>query len=90
MLPRGVAETPAQVIRFLVIGIGNTVMGLAVIYLCIFLVGTPEIIGNLIGYLAGLLLGFCFNRNWTFASNSGYLAGFGRYLRAFALATQLI
>jgi len=81
-------EALKESIRFAVVGVGNTALGLAVIYVGIRL-GYPDFLANIAGYIAGLLVGFSYNRNWTFRSEIGIVAGMTRYLLAFVVAYSL-
>jgi putative flippase GtrA len=55
-----------QTVRFSVVGLLNTIIGLAAIYSVLFFFSTGPIIANLIGYSIGLIISFVLNRNWTF------------------------
>jgi putative flippase GtrA len=72
--------------RFGLVGILNTAVGLAAIYVNIFIFEMNEIAGNLLGYIVGLLFGFAFHRNWTFRATTRVTTGFLKYLLAFAMA----
>lgn len=52
--------------RFAVVGVANTVVGLAFIYIARAL-GLGEVSANATGYAIGLVLSFGLNRHWTFA-----------------------
>jgi putative flippase GtrA len=69
--------------RFLIVGIGNTVLGLAVIFaarqLC------TEVVANLIGYLFVVPVSFLTHRNVSFRDKGGCAATFARYIPAIAL-----
>jgi putative flippase GtrA len=78
----------AQAIRFGLVGVCNTVFGLAVIYLCKAL-GVADLPANVAGYACGLILSFQLHRSWTFADSGkgrAWLAiGFvGAFLIAYA------
>lgn len=75
-----------QVARFLVTGIANTAVGLAVIVFCAEVLGFSAYLANAMGYAAGLALGFALNRNWTFGDRQGLRRTAPRYLAAFAVS----
>ena len=53
-------------IRFCAVGLLNTTVGLAVIFLLMRVGGMNYIAANLVGYIVGFLISFVLNRNWTF------------------------
>lgn len=54
--------------KFSIVGILNTFVGLGVIFLCMKLLKLPYLPSNFIGYAAGLLNSFIWNKLWTFQS----------------------
>lgn len=58
---------PGRPIRFALVGVANTVLGLLVIYAAKGLGGLPDLPANLIGYIAGLTVSYLLNARWTFA-----------------------
>ena len=75
-----------QPLRFILVGIANTLLGLSVIFAAKGLAGLDDFASNLLGYGFGLLLSFFFNRKWTFRHNGGIYPTAGRFLLAFLLA----
>lgn len=67
-------------IRYLVVGAGNTVSGLLVIYACKWLFGLGDIVANVIGYGVGLGLSFVLNKRWTFGSRGAAAPALLRFL----------
>ena len=65
-------------LRFLVVGVGNTVLGLGVIF------GArqffPDVVANLIGYCIVVPISFISHRDLSFRDTGGRLATFVRYL----------
>lgn len=53
-------------IRFALVGIANTAVGLLLIYALMYLGGASAVTANVIGYGLGLGLSFMLNRLWTF------------------------
>ena len=78
-------ESTRQFVKFLAVGVMNTLVTLVVIYLCSTLTAMPPMLGNAIGYIAGLINSFLWNRKWVFRASSGnslaqavrFAAGFG-------------
>ena len=76
-------KAPAGVIdriltRFVVVGAGNTILGLAVIF------GArqffSDVVANLIGYLVVVPVSFMTHRDFSFRDTGSRLKAFGRYL----------
>lgn len=75
-------DTIRGFLRFLVVGVGNTVIGLSVIFGAMF-VGVNPFAANALGYAAGLIFGYHANRAWTFRSRDPALM---KYLAVILLA----
>ena len=56
-----------QFARFLFVGAANTVLSF-VAYRLLLAVGTPYVIAAALGFWAGAVNGYVFNRRWTFAA----------------------
>lgn len=74
-----------QFIRYIAVGVMNTLVTLAVIYVCKSFTPIPLMVCNAIGYITGLVNSFLWNRAWVFRARtkrSGrqilhFAAGFG-------------
>src|SRR6185312_3561873 len=55
-----------QPVKFVLVGVSNTFVGLGTIYAMKSLLGLGDASSNLIGYGAGLSWSFALNRSWTF------------------------
>jgi putative flippase GtrA len=75
-----------QLSRFLIVGIANTVLGYAVIFSCMYLVGLSPELSNAAGYLVGLLVSYFLNRNFTFRSSGRHSTEFLRFTIVFLTA----
>lgn len=65
-------RTGREVSRFGIVGVANTVIGLAIIFFCYHIFDLGLVLSNAIGYGIGLALSFGLNGKWTFgASVSG-------------------
>lgn len=60
------AQPPRTLWRFGLVGVANTVAGLAFIYSA-RAIGFGEVAANALGYAVGLVLSFSLNGQWTFA-----------------------
>jgi putative flippase GtrA len=81
-------------IRFIAVGLSNTLVGLSVIYLCWRAFGWSDVASNVTGYAVGLLWGFALHRRWTFRADNRIGRGFVRYvavcLTAYALNLVIV
>jgi putative flippase GtrA len=66
MLDRG-APPPRTLFRFVLVGLVNTVTGLAVIYFCKWVLSAPDVLANVAGYAVGLVVSYMLNARWTFS-----------------------
>lgn len=78
-------------VRFVIVGLANSFVGLLVIYGCKWFLDMGDIPANAIGYGIGIMLGFQLNKRWTFGHNGVFLSTFLRYILvlAFAYAVNL-
>ena len=73
-------------LKFLAVGIVNTLFGLLVIYSCKWLFGLGDTVSNVSGYMAGLAVSFLLNRSWTFQHFGPMLPAFARFMIVFGIA----
>jgi putative flippase GtrA len=66
-MPQGVDRLPPRPVRFALVGVANTLLGLFVIYAAKWIGGLPDFPANLLGYLVGFTLSYFLNARWTFA-----------------------
>ena len=57
----------SQLVRFLVVGVGNTVVSF-IAYRLLLALGTPYAVAAPLAFAVGALNGYVFNRRWTFAA----------------------
>lgn len=55
-----------QAVRFIVVGVINTVVDLAAFYLLSLIPGMPEVAAKAISYIFGICNSFIWNKYWTF------------------------
>lgn len=83
-------ETVKQAIKYGIVGVSNTLITMAVIWIMMKLFGCREGLSNLTGYVAGLLNSFVWNKQWTFkASSSGWTRSAIRFGVAFVVCYLL-
>lgn len=60
-------------LRFCTVGLLNTAVGLAVIFLLMRIGQLDYIVANFLGYIVGFGISFALNRNWTFEHKGSLL-----------------
>ncbi len=72
-----------QFVKYACVGVLNTLVTLCVIYVCKVLFGVNPLVSNAIGYVAGVVNSFLWNKNWVFKTSGhytreavGFLVGF--------------
>jgi len=83
------SEFLGQAIRFGVVGVANTVVGLGIIYACLFLLRWSDPAANITGYTVGLIQSFALNRGWTFRSRVNIAPAFLRFLIVFGVSYSI-
>lgn len=73
-------------IRFGIVGIANTFVGLGVIYSTKFFLGFGDVLANATGYGVGIVVSYTLNRRWTFGYSRAVLPSFLRFLGVLAIA----
>ncbi len=73
-------------LRFVAVGIVNTVVGLATVLAASAWFGANAFVANAAGLLAGFIIGYQLNRLWTFRSARAVAMTAPRYLLAFGLS----
>ena len=80
-----------QALKFGVVGVGNTLLTLIIIWVMTKWGGCSAVISNLTGYTTGLISSYLFNKIWTFKSEVGWKKSAIRFFLVFAIcyAVQL-
>lgn len=65
------SATLVQFVRYIAVGIMNTLLTLVVIYICKSILGMNPYVSNAIGYFLGLVNSFLWNRSWVFEAGDG-------------------
>ncbi len=79
----------SQFVRFLLVGIFNTVFGFAVIFACMYLAKLGPLLSNVIGYGCGLVTSYALNKWFTFRSTARGAAEPLRFLLVFGISYLL-
>ncbi|MDR1380907.1 MAG: GtrA family protein [Tannerella sp.] len=82
-------EMIRQAVKYGIVGGGNTLISLAVIWLMTKNLGCSEALSNFVGYLAGLINSFFLNRWWTFKSKAGMFDSALKFFLVFAVCFSL-
>ena len=72
--------------RFCSVGVLNSVIGYAIIFGCMYLIGLSPVLSNILGYSTGLTLSFLLNRLYTFRSNGNARQELIGFLGVFVIA----
>lgn len=70
----------SEFVRFLVVGVANSLVGLTAIYLAKWYFRADNFTANAIGYSIGLLVSFTLNSRWTFAYPGPRLPAIAKFL----------
>ena len=73
-------------IRYLLVGVVNTLVGLGIIYLAMYFLHMDLASSNALGYAIGIMVSFALNKKWTFDSQDHVVYSFLRYLLVLAVA----
>ena len=73
-------------LRFVVVGMVNTVIGYAIIMLLFHLVGLTYSLSYFLSYVVGIIISFFLNRQFVFFSRNNKLTEFAKFLIAFGIS----
>jgi putative flippase GtrA len=76
-------------LRFVAVGVANTVVGLAMVVAAGEWLGANAFVANGAGLLTGFVVGYQLNRLWTFRSSRAVTTTAPRYLLAFMMSYAL-
>ncbi len=79
-LEKYLKPTTSSLVRFLLVGIANTFIGLGCIFFLLYVVGLSYWTSTLTGNAIGASVSFLLNRTFTFKSNVSYHEGVPRFL----------
>lgn len=78
-----------QFIRFSIVGVLNTVIGYALIFFFMLVLGWSPEFSNIAGYTICLVSAYSMHRYYAFQSNGGRFKEFGRFISVFLIAYSL-
>lgn len=82
-------ESLAALVRFCLVGILNTALGLGVILALEFVLHVPSAAANLLGYVVGWVVSYGLHRKYVFSGNPPSRGATIRYVVAVALSFSL-
>lgn len=75
-----------QALRFGLVGLANTAIGLLAIYAALYFISADPAIANAIGYGVGMVVSFILNRTWTFRDSRSITNVLPRYILIAAIS----
>lgn len=78
-----------QLVKYALVGCLNTIITLGLIFVCKSLLGINDYVSNAIGYVAGLINSFIWNKNWVFNSHGAYQREMVLFFVGFAICYGL-
>jgi putative flippase GtrA len=78
-----------QAIKYGVVGVINTLITAVVIWIMMKLLGCSDVVSNVVGYIAGVLNSFIWNKKWTFKSTEKWMGGAIRFGVVFGICYLL-
>ncbi len=82
-------RTLIQLLRYAVVGVMNTLLTLVIIFVCKSLLGVNPWLANAIGYVAGFINSFLWNKLWVFRSNNAMMGEAVKFCMGFLLCYLL-
>lgn len=82
-------KTFRQAIKYGIVGLSNTFITLAIIWVMMKLFGCSSVLSNVAGYAAGLVNSFVLNKQWTFKSQAGWTSSAIRFGVVFGICYLL-
>lgn len=79
-------QVRTNLIRFIkygIVGVSNTLVTFVVIFICNSIFGLDILIANPIGYIAGVINSFIWNKQWVFHSKNKLIAEMGLFASGF-------
>jgi putative flippase GtrA len=75
-----------QFVKFGIVGISNTLLTAATIWLLLKVLNCSDYFSNLVGYIVGLINSFIWNRKWTFESKTNLSVTVFKFILTFAIS----
>lgn len=80
------SETATQAVKFLLVGLINTAVGLGTIYTLMWGLDVNPYVANMVGYSLALCTSYVLNRFWTFKAERGSKRQVVLFLAVFAIS----
>lgn len=84
-----ITTTIRQAAKYGLVGVGNTLVTMLVIWLMLKPGGFSDLVSNVTGYAAGIVNSFFWNKQWTFRSRDSWAGSALRFASAFILCYLL-
>jgi putative flippase GtrA len=78
-----------QFVKFGIVGVSNTILTAATIWILMKIFHYSDYVSNIIGYVIGLINSFIWNRKWTFASKAKLNITVIKFILTFAISYLL-
>jgi putative flippase GtrA len=78
-----------QVVKYGIVGVGNTLLSLVIIWFMTKKFGCTETLSNFAGYFIGLISSFFLNRKWTFNSKCDVVGSAVKFFLVFVVCYLL-
>lgn len=78
-----------QFLKYACVGVLNTLVTLCVIFICKVLFGVNPLVSNAIGYVAGVVNSFLWNKNWVFKTSGHYTREAVKFIVGFLICYGL-
>ncbi|HLP06144.1 MAG TPA: GtrA family protein [Paludibacter sp.] len=75
-----------QLVRFGIVGVSNTLITAAIIWILLRIFHVSDYISNIVGYVAGLINSYFWNRKWTFASKTKWSETIFKFILTFGVS----
>ena len=69
-------KTVRQAIKYGIVGVSNTLITALVIWVMMKGLHCSDVLSNVVGYIAGVVNSFIWNKQWTFQSQAGWVSSF--------------
>ncbi|MBP7151769.1 MAG: GtrA family protein [Paludibacteraceae bacterium] len=83
------SKTLVQFLKFGIVGISNTLLTAATIWLLLRVFHSSNYLANIVGYVVGLVNSFIWNRRWTFENHAQVGATIFKFIVTFAISYLL-
>ena len=78
-----------QFLKYACVGVLNKLVTLCVIFICKVLLGVNPLVSNAIGYVAGVVNSFLWNKNWVFKTSGHYTREAVKFIVGFLICYGL-